>query len=184
MGRTLIGGIGYPDLRDHSAGLEVIARLAQQDHSSDIVIDDTSYNPIAVVQYLEAEPPERRFEQIIFVSAVDRGRAGGSLTAYRWDGILPADELVQQAVTEAVTGIIALDNTVVVGGYFKAFPPTVALVEIQPVEHSFGSEYSAAVCEAIDRACSVIRAISSDAAAMEALPVGGVSGRPLVRVNW
>lgn len=182
--RTLIGGIGYPDLCDHSAGLDVIGRLAERDLGPDVMIEDTSYNPIAIVQWLEAEPPDRRFEQIIFVSAVERGRPGGTLTAYRWNGVVPAEELVQQAVTEAVTGVIALDNTVVIGGYFRVFPETVAILEIEPIDHAFGSSLSALVSRAIDRAAELIRSIALDRAAMEALPVDGIRGRPLVRVEW
>lgn len=182
--RTLIGGIGYPDLCDHSAGLEVIARLAAHGHGPDVMIEDTSYNPIAIVQWLEAEVPERRAEQIIFVSAVERGRPGGTVTAYRWDGVVPAEEVVQQAVTEAVTGVIALENTVVIGGYFRVFPGTVAVVEIEPIDHAFGSSVSGPVTQAIDRATELIRSIARDREAMDALPVDGIRGRPLVRVEW
>ena len=82
-------------------------------------MEDISYNPIAVVQRLEDEPPERRFERAVVVGAVERGGPPpGTVTAYRWDGVLPGDEEIQRAVTEAVTGVIALDNTLVVTRHF------------------------------------------------------------------
>lgn len=182
--RTLIGGIGYPDLRDHSAGLEVIARLAQDGGIPGVVIEDTSYNPIAVVQWLQGEPAEDQFDQVIFVSAVERGRPAGTVTAYRWDGVLPPEELVQQAVTEAVTGVIALDNTVVIAGHFKALPPLVTVVEIEPLDHAFGSDLSAPAALGVDQACEMIRTVAVSRSAAEALPRASVAGRPLVRVDW
>ncbi len=180
--RTLIGAVGYRNLRDHSAAFEVIDRLDDLDPS--VVVEDTSYNPIALVQWLQGEVPENRFDQVIFISALERGRHPGTLTAYRWDGVLPSDELVQQAVTEAVTGIIALHNTVVIGGYFKVLPSTVVIVEIEPVDHAFGAELSAAVRAAIHPACALVRRLAFELGAIEALPPGPLPERPLLRAGW
>ncbi|MEO7132671.1 MAG: hypothetical protein ABI024_00475, partial [Vicinamibacterales bacterium] len=72
---------------------------------------------------------------------------------------LPPDEDIQQAVAEAVTGIIALDNTLVIGTYFKNFPPSVSVVEIEPLAHEFGSDLTPNVAAAVPRACDAIRAL-------------------------
>ncbi|MCA1559981.1 MAG: Rieske 2Fe-2S domain-containing protein [Acidobacteria bacterium] len=119
--RTLIGAIGYRNLRDHSAAFEVIERLSGEDLGTNVVVEDVSYNPIALVQWLDEQEPEARFERIVFVSAVQRAvRPPGAVTCYQWSRALPSDELIQQAITEAVTGIISLDNTIVIAGYFGA----------------------------------------------------------------
>ncbi len=158
--RTLIGGIGYRNLRDHSVAFEVLERLEREALGDDVLVEDTSYNPIALGQWLDSEPAERRFERIVFVSAVNReGRRPGDVVSYRWMGELPPDADVQQAVAEAVTGIIALDNTLVIGTYFKTFPASVTVVEIEPLAHEFGSELSPAVAAAVPRACAAIRAL-------------------------
>src|SRR5262245_5974007 len=139
--RTLVGAIGYRNLRDHSAAFVVLDRLQHDDLGDDVCIEDTSYNPIALGQWLDSEPPERRFDRVVFVSAVNRpGRRPGEVVAYRWNSTLPSDDAVQQAVTEAVTGIIALDNTLVIGTYFKTLPSSVCVVEIEPLAHEFGSD--------------------------------------------
>jgi len=182
--RTLIGGVGYRNLRDHSAAFAVIDRLSLEDLGADVLVEDTSYNPIALVQWLEGEPIEARFDQVILVSALERGRPAGALTAYRWDGVLPSDELVQQSVTEAVTGIIALHNTVVIAGYFKVFPEAVAILEIEPVDHAFGPELSAAVSAAIEPACTLVRRLALERGAIAALPPGPLPERPLLRAGW
>lgn len=168
--RTLVGAVGYRNLRDHSAPFEILERLSADDLGEHVVVEDTSYNPIAIVQWLDGEAPENRFERVILVAAIERSRPPGAITAYRWDGLLPPDEQVQQAVVEAVTGVIALENTVVIAGYFHALPLAVAIVEIEPVEHAFGSEFSAAVGAAITPACELIRRLVLETNAFDALP--------------
>lgn len=163
--RTLIGGIGYRNLRDHSVAFAVLDRLEQEELGDHVLVEDTSYNPIALGQWLDSEPIDRRFEQIVFVSAVNRaGRRPGEVVAYRWHGALPPDADIQQAVAEAVTGIIALDNTLVIGTYFKHFPASVTVVEIEPLAHEFGSDLSPDVAAAVPRACAAIRALIAGAA--------------------
>ena len=162
--RTLIGGIGYRNLRDHSVAFAVLDRLEREDLGADVCLEDTSYNPIALGQWLESEPPDQRFDRVVFVSAVSReGRHPGEVTAYRWSGALPPDDEVQQAVTEAVTGIIALDNTLVIGTYFKSFPASVSVVEIEPRAHEFGADLTPEVAAAVPKACDAIRALMAEA---------------------
>ncbi len=169
--RTLIGAVGYRNLRDYSAPFEIIDRLSREDLGTDVVVEDTSYNPIAIVQWLEGEAPENRFARVVLIASVERSRTPGSIAAYRWDGVLPPDDQVQQAVIEAVTGVIALENTVVIAGYFHVLPRTVAIVEIEPVDHAFGAEFSAAVSAAVDPACALIRRLALDADAFDSLPL-------------
>src|SRR5215510_16598977 len=131
--RVIVAGVGYRNLRDHSLGVEVADRLETAAWTDDIVVEDLSYNPIAVMQRLEDEPRERRFERAVFVGAVERGdRAAGAVTAYRWDRGLPDDGEIHRAVTEAVTGVISLDNTLVVTQHFGALPDDVVVIEVEP----------------------------------------------------
>jgi hydrogenase maturation protease len=161
--RTLIGGIGYRNLRDYSAAFAVLDELQHDNLGEHVLLEDASYNPIALGQWLESEPPDSRFDRVVFVSAVNRpGRRPGEVVAYRWSGNLPPDAAVQQAVAEAVTGVIALDNTLVIGTYFKTLPRSVAVVEIEPLAHEFGSELSAEVAAAIPRACQEIRTLLAE----------------------
>ena len=156
--RTLIGAIGYRNLRDHSAAFEIIERLSRDDLGPDVVLEDVSYNPIALVQWLDEQPPDGKFDRAIFVSGVQRaGRPPGSVSVYEWDRVLPSDDLIQQAITEAVTGIISLDNTLVIAGYFDALPRSVTVVEIEPAEHAFGFELSPAVARAVESVATLIR---------------------------
>ncbi|MDQ3488671.1 MAG: hypothetical protein M3468_13210 [Acidobacteriota bacterium] len=195
--RTLIGAVGYRNLRDFSAAFEVVDRLFddwqpgiestelydKSDHrriqtaTAEIVLEDTSYNPIALVQWLQTLTADERFDRVIFVSSLERGRTPGMVTAYRWDGSLPPDDQVQEAVTEAVTGIIALENTVVIGGYFKVLPGEVVIVEIEPQDHAFGPELSEPVGAAIDPVCSLVRRLAAEPDAIDDVPVAALPRR-------
>lgn len=182
--RTLIGIVGYRTLRDHSSPFVVLDRLETRARARAAVVEDISYNPIAVVQWLQAQPGHERFTRAVLVSALERpGRAPGTVEAYRWDGRLPADGLVQQAITDAVTGIIAIENTVIVGAYFRALPEDVAVVEIEPQDHAFGFELSAPVAAAIEPACALIEHLAEDAEAVAALPVRALRSRAEMSVG-
>ncbi|HZW90884.1 MAG TPA: hypothetical protein VFF12_17525, partial [Myxococcaceae bacterium] len=71
--RVIVGGVGYRNLRDHSIGVAVADRLEGRAWTGEVVVEDLSYNPIAVLQRLEDEPPERRFTRAVMVGAVERG---------------------------------------------------------------------------------------------------------------
>ncbi len=175
--RALVAGVGYRDLRDHSVGGAVADQLAARPWTGDVVVEDLSYNPIAVVQRLQDEPPDRPFDRVVVVGSVERpGRVPGTLAAYRWDGVLPSPEAIQRAVTEAVTGVIALDNTLVVARHFDALPDDVVVIEVEPADHEFGDGFSAAVAEACAAACRLAIQLAEDASAAARLPRGPLGG--------
>ena len=175
--RALVGAVGYRNLRDFSAAFEVFEGLAAQDLGGNVVLEDTSYNPIAVVQWLQGLPAGERFDRAIFVASLERGRAPGAVTAYRWDGDMPPDDQVQQAVTEAVTGIIALENTVVIGSYFKVLPSEIVIIEIEPRDHEFGPELSGPVRAAIGPVCALVGRLARDPDAIDDLPLSPLPWR-------
>ena len=175
--RVIVAGVGYRNLRDHSIGVEVADRLEANPWADDVVVEDLSYNPIAVVQRLEDEPPERRFERAIVVGAVERaGRLPGTVAVYRWDGVLPEGGEIHRAVTEAVTGVIALDNTLVVARHFGALPEDVVVVEVEPAVHEFGDTFSEVVGRQLDGVCDLVRLLATRDEAVTQLPRAPLGG--------
>jgi hydrogenase maturation protease len=175
--RVLIGGVGYRNLCDHSFGVVVVDTLAARDWPALVSVEDISYNPIALVQRLQDEPAERPFDMAIVVAAVDRlGRTPGVLSFYRWDRALPGDSDIQAAVADAVTGVIALDNTLIVTRHFAALPDNVIVIEVQPRIHEFGSVFSPEVASAFQRACSTIRHLAITPGANSTIPVAALGG--------
>lgn len=176
--RVLIAGVGYRNLRDFSVGPLMVDRLERHRFGGEVSVEDLSFGPIAVVQRLEDDPPERRFTLGIFVAGVPRSplREPGSVTCYRWDRVLPADEEIQRAVTEAVTGVIALDNTVTVCGHFQVLPAEVVIVEIEPLIHEFGDDLSAPVTRAFEQAHALIVGLAEAPDTAAALPARALGG--------
>jgi len=136
--RVLVGGIGYRNLRDGSIGPYVVDLLGAQ-AGNGIEVEDVSYHPIGLSQNLQERPP---YDRVVLVSAVRRGRTPGTIEAYRWDGALPSEEEIQARVGEAVTGVISLDNTLVVCGALGGFPVDVRVVEVEPADDSWGEGFS------------------------------------------
>jgi hydrogenase maturation protease len=135
---VLVGGLGYRNLRDGSVGIHVIERLAER-AGDGVEVEDVSYHPVGLSQNLQERPD---YDRVVLVAAVARGRTPGTMTSYRWDGRLPDDEEIQTRVSEAVTGVISLDNTLVVCGALGGFPDDVRVVEVEPTSEDWGEELS------------------------------------------
>jgi len=171
-GHTLVGAIGYRYLRDHSASMVALDRLAAEHWPPGVVVEDLSYGPIALVPRLE----EGGFQRSLLLAAVSRpGRAPGTLTAYVWDGVLPGLDVIQTAVTEAVTGVISLDNALFVTRHFGALPADTVVVEIEPEREEFGEELTPAVEAAVTRMCALVHGLVEGAVPRPACaPIGGM----------
>lgn len=178
---VLVGGVGYRHLRDHSVGTVVSDRLEGREWPEHVRVQDLSFNPVAVSQQLEEDLTED--DVLVLISAVERGRPPGTVVAYRWDGELPDPERVQDAVAEAVTGVIALDNTLMVTKQFGGLSSHVVVVEIEPAEESFGDELSDPVAAGVERIVEVVERIALDPATVERIPVAPLGGGALPRVK-
>jgi Ni,Fe-hydrogenase maturation factor len=175
MKRILIGGIGYRNLRDHSFGVVLVDALALQPWPSGVSVEDISYNPIAVVQRLQDEPADQRFDLAILAGVLQRpGREPGTLSVYRWDNALPSAEEIHESVMEAVTGIIAFDNTLIVGRHFNALPDTVIAVELEPEAHGAGDSLTVSAARALADASTLIADLAGDPSAAKRIPVGSL----------
>jgi hydrogenase maturation protease len=179
--RALIGGVGYPDLSDHSISWAVVAALEDRALPDGVAVEDVSYNPVAVAQRLDDEAETGRFDALVLVSAVARGRTPGAVTAYRWDRQLPPADEIQRAVADAVTGIIYLDNTLVVVRHLGALPERVVVVEVEPLVEAFASPMSQPVADQLEAVCGAAVCYAADLRASDALPLCGLGG-PLVRL--
>lgn len=175
MTRVLIGGVGYRNLRDHSFGVVLVDGLDASDWPPGVSVEDISYNPIAVVQRLQDDLPDRRFDLAVIAGAIQRpGRAPGTLSVYRWDNVMPEPLRIHEAITEAVTGIISLDNTLVVVRHFDALPATVVVLELEPDAHEFGSELTPAVTQALTRARELVTQLACEPSAAALIPLGAI----------
>ncbi len=133
---VLIAGVGYQNMRDLSVGPDLVPALSRLDWAADVEIIHLHFGPIHVVQWLEERPGH--FDRMVFVAAVPRERTPGGVYCYRWQGILPDAEEIQQRIGEAVMGVIDLDNLLIVAQHFGVLPADVVVVEVEPVDTSWG----------------------------------------------
>jgi hydrogenase maturation protease len=154
---TLIAGVGYQNLRDLSIGPVIVPRLKELEWSPNVEIDDWSFGPIAVVQRLQDRPGF--YDRIIFISAVERGRAPGGVYAYRWHGKLPDADEIQARIGEAVTGVISLDNLLIITTHFQVLPREVFVVEVEPLDTNWGPGFTPQVQAAQVRVIAIVQDI-------------------------
>ena len=176
--RVVIGGVGYRNLRDHSLGIvmsDELEPLAQPPH---LLVEDLCYGPVAVAQWFFDEALVSPITRAIFITAIARedGRPPGTICAYQWDRALPSSDEIQRCVVDAVTGVIYLDNTLVVVEWMKALPPETIVIEVEPLDHAFGDGMSPHVAEAYEKVRGLALHFATDHVAGVALPVRPLGG--------
>jgi hydrogenase maturation protease len=139
--RVLVCGVGYRFLRDNALGVYITDTLAPE-ASNGVEFEDLGYHPVGFTQNLDERPA---YDRIVFVGSVNRGREPGTITAYKYDHVLPDVKEINERVGDSVTGSISLDNLIVVSEAFKALPEDVWVVEIEPGDETWGEGFSDAV---------------------------------------
>ena len=138
MARVVIGLVGYYQfVRGYPIGPVLIEKINAHDwHGEQYDIKEMNWGPIAIVQDFQAS--NIKYDRVVFVTAVDRGLSAGTVTCRRWLGGELDLLAVQDRVYEAVTGIISLDNLLVIGEHFGIWPEEVICVEAQLNDTAFG----------------------------------------------
>ena len=136
----LIAAVGYQYLSDLSFGPILAERLQERDLPEGVQIEDLSFGPIAVVQWFQDHPG--RFDRVVFLGSVIRGRPPGMLTISEWQPGQHSPDAVQQRVAEAVTGVINLENTLMICDHFGVLPNHVTVIDLEPVEINWNQPLS------------------------------------------
>lgn len=152
---VLVSGIGYSNLGDMSFGRILLSTLADMEWPAEVQVEDLNFGPIMIYQWLEESPV--KFDKAVFVGAAKRDRQPGTLEVYRWDGKLPGDAEIQARIEEAITGVIDLDNLLIVCKHFGVLPDDVRIVEVEPLSDEWGMEFSPVVAARIDEAIQAVR---------------------------
>ena len=139
MPRILIAGVGYSNLSDLSLGPILTDYLTKRTWPEGTDVEDLSYGPIFILHSLDERQP---YDRMIFFASVEREREPGSIRRFRWMNALPPVEEIQARVIEAGTGVISLENLLVVATQFKKLPAEVIVLEVEPFDNSFGETLS------------------------------------------
>ena len=135
--RTIIGIVGYYGfVRGYPLGPELMERLRALPWPGGVDIREMNWGPVAIVQDFQAsvDKPDR----VVLVGALDRGLSPGTVSRRRWVGGQLDSAAVQRRMFEAVTGVISLDNLLVIGTHFGIWPAETYSVELQWPESGLG----------------------------------------------
>ena len=155
---VLVSGIGYSNMSDMSFGRVLLGEFEKMQWSENVRVEDLNFGPIMIYQWLEESPV--KFDKWILVNAAKRGRVPGTLEVYRWQDPKPSNEEIQASIGEAVTGVISLENLLIVCRHFKVLPEDVTIVEIEPENEEYGLEFSPVVAAKVSEAIETVRAIA------------------------
>lgn len=136
---TLIGIVGYSAILDSyplgpplMTGLE--SALADAPH---VTIENFTWSPVHIVQRFENDEMPRP-ERLVLIGPSATTLNPGNVHACQWRGGEASELAVQERVYEAVTGIVDLENTLMIGEYFKAWPSECFTVEADMQANTFG----------------------------------------------
>ena len=134
---TVIGIVGYYGfVRAYPLGPELMERLQAMPWPDGVEIREMNWGPVAIVQDFQAQ--QRKPARVVLVGALDRGLAEGTVSCRRWTGGTLAPDAVQRRMFEAVTGVISLDNLLVIGTHFGVWPEETFSVELQWPDSGLG----------------------------------------------
>ncbi len=148
MKKVFIGTVGYHNLANHSIGPALLPQLQKMDWSSGVEVDELNWGPIAIVQKFQSLPTA--YDRVILLAAIERpGRNIGDITVYKWMGGLPDEELIQRCIGDAVTGVISVENLLIIGEYFKIWNGETFVVDVEPGTEQSGEQFTEEMQQAI-----------------------------------
>ncbi|MCH9765519.1 MAG: hypothetical protein K0U34_05955 [Alphaproteobacteria bacterium] len=139
MSKIALGLVGYYQfIRGYPLGPELKERLESQswpNHQVDL--KEMNWGPIAIVQDFQASTIA--YDRGILIAAVERGHKPGTVTCRRWVGGKLDVLAVQDRIFEAVTGIISVDNLLVIGEHFQIWPKELIVIEVEVPDDTIGN---------------------------------------------
>ena len=138
-GMTLIGIVGYTPVLDcYPLGPRLMAKLETSfADRPDVVIENMTWGPIHIVQRFqdpEVEAPDR----LILIGSASTSQEPGKVDVYRWAGGPLPEQVIQERIYEAVTGIVDIENTLVIGDHFGIWPKDCFSIEVDMQADAFG----------------------------------------------
>jgi len=158
--KTLIGTVGYHILGNHSMPPMLYSHLQNLELPSYVKVDELNWGPVAVTQMFQAEDPP--FHRVVILCAIERkGRKIGDIDIFQWKGGLPDEEQIQACVGDAATGVISVENLLVIGEYFKIWKDEVYLVDVEPGPEVAGEQLTLGMEQKIPDIISVLRNLAT-----------------------
>ncbi len=141
MKKIFIGTVGYHNLRNHSVGPALLPQLQEMKWPEGVELDELNWGPIAIVQKFQSLFAP--YDRVILIAAIERPeRKIGDITIFKWLGKLPDEEMIQRCIGDAVTGVISVENLLIIGEYFKIWAGEVFVVDVEPGPEQTGEDFT------------------------------------------
>ncbi len=148
MKKIFIGTVGYHNLRNHSIGPALLPQLQKMQWPEGVELDELNWGPIAIVQRFQSLPTP--YDRVILIAAIERPeRKIGNITVFKWMGKLPDQELIQRCIGDAVTGVISVENLLIIGEFFKIWQGETFVVDVEPGPEEAGEDFTEEMQQAI-----------------------------------
>ncbi len=136
----IVGVVGHSPVVDaYPLGPELMRRLeARLAGVPGARAENMTWGPIHIVQRFQDEDGPRP-TRIVLVGAASVSSRPGRIAAHRWKGGVLTDTAVQERVYEAVTGVVDLENTLMIGERFGIWPGECFTVEADLPGDTFGN---------------------------------------------
>ena len=157
--KILIGTVGYHLLQNHSVGPILFEDLKKMKFSKKVEVEEMNWGPIAIVQYFQSLAVP--FDRLIFLVAIERpDRKVGTIDVFKWKGGLPSETQIQACVGDAATGVISVENLLIIGEFFKIWPKELYLVDVEPGPEIAGEHLTLEVEERVSDILDIINKIT------------------------
>ena len=136
---VLIGIVGYsPVIDSYPLGPRLMDGLkARLENRHDIAVENMTWSPIHVVQRFQDEGAIRP-RRVVLIGAAAISVAPGRVRGFRWAGGKVPGAAMQERIYEAVTGVVDLENTLIIGSHFEVWPDAIYGVEVDLPADTFG----------------------------------------------
>jgi hypothetical protein len=126
-GGTLIGIVGFSTLPvGFPLGPGLMTGLRAR--LPGVQVENMTWGPMHVVQRFQ-QPDVPRPDRLVLIGAAAVCRSPGAIAVHRWAGGHLGEIEMQDRVYEAVTGVVDLENTLMIGTHFGIWPADVWTVE-------------------------------------------------------
>ena len=138
INKILIGIVGYsPVLDSYPLGPNLMNNLKERDWANiNVDIQNMTWSPIHITQRLQENKLE--FDRVVLVGSKTISTNPGRVESYKWKSKKVDEIKIQERIFEGVTGVVSLENTLVMGDYFKIWPKEVFTVEVDLPGEVFG----------------------------------------------
>lgn len=138
-GGTIVGIVGYSAILDpFPLGPPLMEGLkAAVADLPEVQVENFTWSPVHVVQRFETGEMARP-SRVVLIGGAAVSTAPGVARAFRWTGGERDPLEVQERIYEAVTGIVDLENTLMIGAQFGVWPDETFSVEADLPSDTFG----------------------------------------------